>query len=103
METEPGCGNRKLAWLEVLEARGAAESALGIQEPARLEAKRRAGEGLSPAFDCFRLGLVAEKFDHLHCVVRYRLPAALVTGVCGAPTVDGQERTFVLLFSYWLP
>src|SRR2546421_4766248 len=76
METEPGCGNRKVAWLEVLEARGAAESALGIQEPARLEAKRRAGEGLSPSFDCFRLGLVAEKFGHLHCVVRYRLPTA---------------------------
>ena len=102
METEPGCGNRKLAWLEVLEARGAAGSALGIQEPARLEAKRLAGEGLSPAFDCFHLGLAAEKFDHLHCVVRYRLSAALVTGACDEQTVDGQERTCVSLFSYWL-
>lgn len=103
METEPAYGNQKLAWLEVLEARGAAESALGTQELAHLEAKRLAGEELSPAFDCFHLGLVVEKFDHLHCDVRYRLPAALVTGVCGVQTVDGRERMFVLLFSYWLP
>ena len=83
METEPGCGSRKLAWLEVLEARGVAESALGIQKPAPLEAKRLAGEELSPAFDCFLLGLVAEMFHLLYCDVRYQLPAVLVTGVCG--------------------
>src|SRR4051794_2777330 len=103
METESGCGNQKFAWLDVLEARGAAGSALGTQELARLEAKRLAGEERSPAFDCFHLGLAAEKFDHLQCDVRYRLPAALVTLVCGVQRVGGQERMFVLLFSYWLP